>query len=452
MKRFRIFVWLYRGFFFLLYLVLGVLLVITPGDVIVQVRDNNNTINQVRYYVVISGSYGATFVLAGWIYLNRIMSNRSALRDIPKTYIPIGKGEVSKNTRQMIEAGLRRSAAIAWESRPRTGTHTTTIVNEPDTKDGYVGIHEAEPEPPKKGKQKEHTFLHRHRSNTEKDEHMVEIPPYKPVWGEITHNGWSSPTCPDLPNIQYTTVILELPHLIEARAVSMAPPDPGSAPNSPKPDFQAVDILQRPVAMGLRDYISHLTSIGVFTGPANDFLAAYEHARFAPEPITEAEFRSLMALFADLLRNIQPLDPATIASLNLESPESDIDDDASSTSTSRSRSIASAHRPSSRSGSEGTIRTAPSRRAEADGSPTKRPEFSTAPATPRSRKSQKSQTRVPFSRSATMNSFAQSRRPYTGSSGGSSESLRSSSQGSVIRLSNTNESGQLPYTLMIPGV
>ena len=340
----------------------------------------------------------------------------------------------------MIDAGLRRSAAIAWDSRPRISPRPPTVVNEADPGEDEKG---------KKNK-KNHTFLHRHRSNTEKDDHLLAIPPHEPVWGEITHNGWSSPNSPDLPSLQYTTVILELPHLIEARAVSMAPPYPDSTSNPPIPDFQAVEILQRPAAMGLRDYIGHLTSVGVFTAPTTDFLTAYEYARFAPQPLTEAEFGKLMALFADLLRNIQPLNPTILTSLDMDTPESDIDDDATSTSTPRSRSIGSAHTPSSRSGSEGTIRTSPSRRVGTDESPTKRPEFSTAPATPRSRKSKKGQTRPPVSRTASMNSFAQSRRPYDGSSAGSSESLRSSSQGSVIRLSNTNESGQLPYSLTIP--
>lgn len=442
---FRIF---YKTFFFILYLCLGVLLIITPGDVIKQVQSNNNTINQIRYYIVIGGTYGLTVAFAIGIYANRYLSNRSALKDIPKTWIPIEKGEVSKKTRKMIEASLRRSAAIAWDSRPRASSQPTTTVNEPDTRDDIVRIPEAEPESVEKGKKMDRSFLHRHRTDTEKDEQVVAIPPYEPVWGEILHNGWSPPTSPDLPNLQYTTVILELPHLIEARAVSMAPPDAESTTNPPMPDLRAVDVLQRPAAMGLRDYIGHLTSVGVFTSLTTDFLAAYEQARFAPQPLTESEFRNLMALFADLLRNIQPLNPAILASLDIDPPESDIDDDVSSTSTPRSRSIASAHTPRSRSGSEGTIRTAPSRRVGTDGSPTKRPDFSTAPATPKSKKSQK---RPVVSRSTSMNSFAQSRRPYNGSSGDSSESLPSSSQGSVIRLSNTNESGQLPYTLTVPG-
>ena len=441
---FRIF---YTTFFTILNIVLLALLLITPADAIRQALNNDQLYN----VFVIAGCYLLTVLLAILIYASRLYTNKSVLQGIPKTWIPIEKGEVSKSVRKMIEASLRRSAAIAWDSRPRIASQPTTIVNEPDTRDAVAIISAAEPEPVEKGKKRERSFLHRQRTDTEKDEHTVAIPPYQPVWGDIAHNGWSPPTSPDFPNLQYTTVIMELAHLIEARAVSMAPADPESTSNPPMPDLRAVDVLQRPAAMGLRDYIGHLTSVGVLSSPTTDFLATYEQARFSPQPLAEPEFRQLMAQFADLLRNIQPLSSTILASLDIDPLESDIDDDVSSASTPRSRSLVSAHTPSTRSGSEGTIRTAPSRRVGTGNSPTKRPEFSTAPETPRSRKSKISQKQPAISRSSSMNSFAQSRRPYNGSSGDSSESLRSSSQGSVIRLSSTNESGQLPYTLIIPG-
>jgi hypothetical protein len=208
-------------------------------------------------------------------------------------------------------------------------------------------------------------------------------------------------------------------------------------------------LLQRPAAMGLRDYIGQLTDVGIITSASTttEFLASYEYARFAARPLSEHEFRDLMKLFAEVLRSMNPLSADVLASLEIDPPESDIDDDGgSSTSTpvtERSRSIASSRKVGSRTSSEGTIRTAPSRRPGTNSSPSKsRRGFSTAPATP-------SKTRV-ISRTPSMNSFAQSRRPYNGSNGASSESLRSTSQGSVIKLSRTNE-GELPYTLNIPG-
>ena len=454
---FRIF---YTTFFALLNIVLLGLLLITPADAIRQALTNDQLYN----VFVIAGGHLLTVLLAILIYASRLYTNKVIQQGIPKTWIPIEKGEVSESVREMIEAGLRRSAAIAWDSRPRIPSYPPTIVNAPDTRDDIAIIPQAEADPGQKGRERTRTFFHRQHHDTEKiekDEHTVFIPPHRPVWGDIAHNGWSSPTSPDLPNLQYTTVILELPHLIEARAVSMAPADPESTSIPPMPDLRAVDVLQRPAAMGLRDYIGRLTSIGVFTSPTKDFLAAYEQARFSPEPLSEPEFRHLMAQFADLLRNIQSLSPAILASLNIDPPESDIDDDVSSTSTPRSRSLASAHTPSTRSGSEGTIRTAPSQRlgtgnsSEAGTRTRTRPEFSTAPATPRSRKSMKSVLRHATSRSPSLGTVSQSRRPYVGSSGNSGESerasLRSSSQGSVIRLSTTHESGELPYTLTIPG-
>ncbi len=350
------------------------------------------------------------------------------------------KEDVNKKVRKMIVASLNRSAVIAWDSRPRISKDT--VVSEPENRDAIAKP--TEPEPKQEGGLREKA-----RSQLEKDEQTVTIPPHRPVWGEIAHNGWCTPTSPDLPNLQYITVILELPHLIEARAVSLAPPDPQSSSEPPMPDIHAVDLLQRPATMGLRDYIGHLTSVGVITSPsiATEFLASYEYARFSARPLSETQFRDLMKQFAEVLRSINPVPPATLANLDIDSPESDIDDDASSSSTPvtpRSRSLTSSRSAVSREGSEGTIRTAPSRNPGANESPKKnRERFSTAPATPKSKK------RV-VSRSPSVNSFAQSRRPYNGSSANSSESLRSTSDGSVIRLSKTNEE-ELPYVLSIPG-
>ena len=435
---FRIF---YTSFFSLLSLVLLVLLLITPADAIRQALNNH----QIYNVFVVAGCYFLTVLFGTVIYASRLFTNRSVLAAIPKTWIPVEKGEVNKKVRKMIVASLNRSAAIALDSRPRVSAQPPIIVSEPETRDSV-----AKPPEPKKEK-KGSGFLQKRRTQPEKDDQTVTIPPHPPVWGEIAHNGWSSPTSPDLPNLQYTTVIFELPHLIEARAVSLAPPDPESTSEPPMPDIRAVDILQRPASMGLRDYISHLATLGILTSPsiASEFLSSYEYARFSARPLTETQFRDLMKQFSDVLRSMKRLSPAVLASYDIDPPDSDIDDDASSTPTERSRSITSAHTASSRSGSEGTIRTAPSRRVGTNGSSgtrRRKTEFSTAPATPKSKK------RV-VSRTPSVNSFTQSRAPYTAGGSSSSESLRSSSQGSVIKLSRTNEAGELPdvpYMLTIP--
>jgi hypothetical protein len=437
-RLFRIF---YTTFFIILNAALVVLLAIPPGDAIHQALNNKQLYN----VFVIAGCYVVTVAFASFIYASRLLTNRAVLQSIPKTYIPVEKGDVNKNVRKMIVVSLSRSAAIAWGSRPRVPSEPATIVSEPEARDPVARTAESEI-----GEKEGNAMVQQAHGLVEKEEPTVTIPPPKPVWGEITHNGWASPTSPDLPNLQYITVILELPHLIEARAVSLAPADPDSTSDPPLPDLRAVDLLQRPAAMGLRDYIGQLTDVGIITSTSTttEFLASYEYARFSARPLSEPEFRDLMRLFAEVLRSMNPLSADVLASLEIDPGESDIDDNGgSSTSTpvtERSRSIASSRKVGSRSSSEGTIRTAPSRRPGTDSSPSKsRRGFSTAPATP-------SKKRV-ISRTPSTNSFAQSRRPYNGNSGASSESLRSTSQGSVIKLSRTNE-GELPYTLTLPGV
>jgi hypothetical protein len=425
-----LFRWWYGGFFSFLNLLLLVGLVITPGDAIRQALDNDQLYN----VFVIAGCYFVTVLFAFFIYFLRLYTNKTVLKAIPKTWIPIEKGEVNKKVRKMIVAQLNRSATIAWDSRPRIPQELAAIVSDPGNKDAIAVSAEDELET-----KEAHGLFHR-LQKTEENCQLVTISPPRPVWGEISHNGWSSPTSPDLPSLQYTTVILELPHLIEAKAVSLAPVHP----ETNLPDAQAVEVLQRPSTMGLRDYFGQLSSVGVLKehSVATEFLFEYEYARFSGRPLSEQQFRGLMGHFAELLRNMDTLSPDVLASLEIGLEESDIDDDGSSTTpiTPPSRSLASSRSVSSH---KGTIRTARSRHT--DTTPSKQPQkFSTAPATPRSRK------RV-ISRSPSMNTFAQSRRPYTGD-GSSSESLRSTSQGSVIKLSRSNTEGGLPYTLNIPRV
>lgn len=435
----------YNSFYGLTCIVLFGLLLITPADTITQALSNNQLYN----VFVIAGAFVLTLIVIILIITQRLYTNTSVLKAIPKTWIPVEKGDVNKKVRKMIVASLTRSAIIAWEARPHAPApqQVPAIISQSGTRDPIV-----EPNGPKlEGKEKENEgLLRRARSQLERDEQVVAVP-YQPEWEEIMHNGWSSPSSPDLPNLQFSTVILELPHLIEARAVSLAPPDPESNTEPPLPDIRVVDVLQRPAAMGLREYIGYLTTVGVITtSPATLlFLASYEYARFSARPLRDDQFRDLMQQFADLLRSMNGLSQAVLTNLDIDPPESDIDEDGSTTSTpvtNRSRSLASVRTGSIHSGSEGTIRTAPSRNAR--GSPSKgkgREKFSTAPATPRSKK-------LVVSKSPSLSSFAQSKRPYTAASGSSSSSMRSPSQSSVIKLSRSNEDGDLPYTLTVPGM
>ena len=417
----------YKSIFIILCIVLLGLLLITPADAIRQALENNQLYN----VFVIAGSYFVTVFFAIVIYASRLWTSSTVLKAIPKTYIPVEKGDVGEKVRKMVEGSLKRSAAIACEFRPRADALTEAA--EAEAEGGESPVAQV-PEPEEK---KWLGVFRKKLSKQEKDEQAMVIPPYKPNWDGIAHSGWSSPLSPDLPNVQYTSVIQELPNLVEARAVSVAPPDPSSTSDPPMPDLRAVDLLTRPLSMGLRDYIEHLIHLEIVPSPstASAFLDAYEHARFSAQPLSESQFRDLMKLFAELLRTMQALSPAMmLASLDHGSDASDIDDDNDRASTPTSASMLSFHSASTRSGSAGTVRTARSRPAAA------------VPASPRSRK----KNRPRIGRSASASSFAQSRAVYEAGNNSSSSSASlagSSSQGSVIRLNASRDEGELPYTL-----
>ncbi|KAA8574978.1 hypothetical protein MFRU_002g03800 [Monilinia fructicola] len=416
----------YDSSFYILYIVITGLLLVTPVETFLQAQKNHQLYN----IFVIASCYGATAFFGFILLMTRIWTERQIIKAIPKTWIPVEKGDVNKKVRKMIVASLERSAAIAWDSRPRIDHHATTKQN----RSGAAATTTITTPGNRRAGQED--------NEKRSHEAIIIIPPKEPVWGQISHNGWSSPTSADLPSLQYITVILELPHLIEARAVSLAPPDPQSTSQPPMPDLRAVDLLQRPAAMGLRDYISHLSGFGIIGDPsiATSFLSAYEYARFSSNAISEAEFRDLMKQFAELLRNMEPLSPAILMSLAIDDQESDIDGDASSSSTPitpQSGSLASSLRSISiRSGSEGTSGTAASLRHGTDHIIPNRSHIGTAPVTPRSKR-----PGFPGSR-------GDSRRLYTSSS--SSSSMRSISQASVIKLSRVQTGGSLPYELNIP--
>jgi hypothetical protein len=433
----RIFRWFYKAFYWVLCLVLFGLVVITPIDLILQAwsRTTSRSV-KTSYLIIIGGAYLLTLFLATLLYALRLWENRKTLNEIPKTCIPVEAEDVPKDVRKLIVGGLISSAVIAWEARPRVQR------NLPETVLADANMADPVASPDMSADGKDSGISRQPVSPTEKGEQNVDIRPILPVWGHIAHNGWNSPASPEHPDLQYTSVILELPHLIEAQAVAIAPLDRESTSNPRMPDIRAVDLLQRPVCMGLRDYISHLIEVGVLKSAptTTEFLAAYEHARFSPKPLSEQEFYNLLKLFGEVLQSMQPLSTALLASLDEDTQESDIDDDASSKSTPRSRSPASGKSARTRSGSEGTIRTVPSRRIVNNDIPTSKQALA-APATPKSKK------RVISSSPA--RTFSQTRRPYIGSS--SSSSSLSSGQGSVIRLSPTNDPTELPYTLIVPG-
>jgi hypothetical protein len=259
-------------------LILVCLILLTPADAIYQCYETNRLTN----IFFITGAYVTTLILAVLIYATRIYTNRNALTGIPKAWIPVEKQDVNKSVRRLVKEGLARSAVIAYQARPRD------VSTDEDSFQSYRPL----------------------LINSE-----------RPPWGQVEHPGWSSPASPDLPDLPYRTVIQELPSLIEAKAVSLAPadalsptlPDPGLSTHS-LPDTRVVEVLQRPASMGLREYIRHLTSLGAIYPPelGADFLALYEGARFSPRELHEAEFRDLMHLFAEILRGMTSLAPPVI--------------------------------------------------------------------------------------------------------------------------------------------
>ncbi|KAJ5762301.1 uncharacterized protein N7511_005683 [Penicillium nucicola] len=267
------------GFFFFA-LILFCLILLTPADAIYQCYETNRLTN----IFFITGAYVITFFLAVLIYATRIYTNRNTLTSIPKAWIPVEKEDVNRSVRRLVKEGLARSAVIAYQAHPRDVTAD--------------------------------------EDNFQKHKELL-INFERPPWGNVEHPGWSSPASPDLPDLPYRTVIQELPSLIEAKAVSLAPSDTFSPvahdPFGPSgdltthslPDTRVVEVLQRPASMGLREYIRYLTSLGAIYPPelGAEFLALYEHARFSPRDLHEAEFRDLMHLFAEILRGMTTIAP-----------------------------------------------------------------------------------------------------------------------------------------------
>ncbi|PYH45309.1 putative aminotransferase, classes I and II [Aspergillus saccharolyticus JOP 1030-1] len=273
-------------FFTFLSAILFFLIILTPADAIYQCYITRRLTN----IFIITGGYVVTFILAILIYATRLYTNRTVLSGIPKAWIPVEKEDVGKSVRRLVKQGLAHSAIIAYQARPRD------LAADGDSFADYESLRIDREHPP---------------------------------WGQIEHPGWSSPSCADLPDLSYRTVIQELPHLIEAKAVSLAPPDPifagvhrslrapFSETDESFPDTRVVEVLRRPVSMGLREYLQHLASLDVIQPPGvgAEFIALYERARFSSRELHENEFRELMHVFAELLRGMRGLNPQVLLEL-----------------------------------------------------------------------------------------------------------------------------------------
>lgn len=363
------------------------------------------------------------------IYSTRLYTNRTVLQAIPKPYIPIEDGEVGRMVRRMIVKAFKRSAIIAWDSRPR------------DVHDECKS-HEADGRPT--------TSEHNHKKqNHSHDATIIPVSAASPPWGHVSHPGWAAPDSPDLSNLHYWDVVLELPNLIEAKAVSLAPPDPAvdatvfMHDQTPMlPDASVVALLQRPRTLGLRDYLSRLASFGLLNPPSlgPKFLAQYEYARFSNNALTETEFRELMAVFAQILNGMIELDSDIVEEARAAHDSSDTRSLSRSLSSSSSMSPVDWRTPRVRPHSD----YSPSEESRGAGSPQT---LRTAPSMPRNiNSSYYTLPRTPSERSLASGSVRRhtvQRSPSTILPNSSSSSLRSAR--SVVRLRQIPGEDGLPY-------
>ena len=225
---------------------------------------------------------------------------------VGKSYIPVEKGEVGRSVRKMIVAQLERSAMIAWESRPRDLFGEILMAEQ----SGVLPVETAS--------------LGRNDYTVGQE---IPVDPSSPPWGDVKHAGWSSPAQgqdEDVPDLQFATVIAELPNLIEAQAVSLAPPDTGIvAGSAPIADPVVAEVLRRPATMGMREYLSQLSYLQLVNPPEIGlrFLLQYEKARFHGNATTEADFKHLMASFADLLSGMTELQPEILEQIREQAGE-----------------------------------------------------------------------------------------------------------------------------------
>ena len=407
----------YASIYTFLHILVVALLLVTPGDIINQSRHRHDIVP----IIIVSVAYVAAILIVVFVFFLRLFLNRAVLNSIPKSWIPIEKGDVRTHVRKMITAGLSRSAAIAFVSRPRivpgglcedmcpllsTGARGTEGARmsggmpskapgkgaqRPSAETAETAGEEYDAEK-NKGAAADNEKERNNAENTtapesisastggskkavrfkrvetvEKEKELgIDLPPCLAVWGEIEHPGWAPPNQPVLGlrggssrgsssgggggdgpgpaglgaavvaagaldgedlTLQYSTVVAELPNLIEAKALTLAPPDPTSPSDPPQLDAEAVALLQRPIYMGLREYLSHLAELGVIDFTASDgshgdnrplgdvlpsFVATYEHARFSTQMLRHTQFRQLMHDLATILRRMAPLDPSLL--------------------------------------------------------------------------------------------------------------------------------------------
>ncbi|CAK7271370.1 hypothetical protein SEPCBS57363_004584 [Sporothrix epigloea] len=371
---------IYATAYLFLHLLLLALLLISPGDIINQSRDRHDVVS-----ILIVAACSVFAILAViFVFFLRLFLKRAVLNSIPRSWIPIEKGDVPKHVRNIISAGLSRSAAVAFVSRPRvlpdelldelcpmlvagafipgSGDQGADKQGEAD-KEGAGVLNVSDPRRPKAVKFKKTETI-----GMEK-ELGIDLPPCQAVWGEIEHPGWAPPDrqlgrwgnkparghglrssgtngtvgegvggsgslLDEKISLQYSTVLAELPSLIEAKVMTLAPRDFTTPADPPMLDADAVALLERPKYMGMRDYIALLAGLGVIDmqaevpaqvdGAAIDgdlrplgdvvssFATLYEYARFSTHMLSYDEFGQLMHDLATILRCMTSPDPSML--------------------------------------------------------------------------------------------------------------------------------------------
>lgn len=346
------FFFFYASVYTLLLLLLLALLLVTPADVIRQAVEHQQFYN----VIIIGVAYVVTVLVVAFIYATRLYITRSIIASIPRGSLILGVSSQSNSTthtygrgtggtgdvkvkpdvRKAVDWDLSRCAAIAWDAKPRPPTYS---IRERRGSVGDGGTPARRTNDLVAVASKDRTsiseigtisnntslFIYNDKANQASDTQGTSFPFHRSVWGPISHPGWSGPDSIDLPNLQYATVLTELPHLIEAKALTLAPLIQTDIDGNGVflPDLNVQASLQRQSeCMGLRDYLYLLIRLGVLPSlPQHDndeesrdahaivasFLSAYERARYSTRPMSEVQFRELMHLFAELLRQFRPM-------------------------------------------------------------------------------------------------------------------------------------------------
>lgn len=299
---FRIF---YSTTYTTLFLITLLFLAVTPGTLLFTSIQNQ----AIQYVFIVGGVYILTAILAIFIYSSRLYTNRSVLAGVGKAYIPVEDGEVGKSVRRLIVSQLERSAVVAWESKPRdvAGERIPSGKDESARANGAIA----------------------ENGQDNSVGTIIQVDPQHPPWGNVQHRGWTAPAQSrrDLQgDLQFDTVIAEVPNLIEARAVSLAPPDPHGLNNEDgqvMSDSLVVEMLRRQEKMGLREYLTQLSFLKLvdLESSGHVFLDRYERARFSGMSASEAEFKALMTAFAEVLGYMTQVDPAIVKEIRAQTAE-----------------------------------------------------------------------------------------------------------------------------------